>query len=88
MRDGNTLPYTHFRRDVPERDFLRQEEYYESDEYLPPAPAPAPPHKGAERVPRSSQYANDGNEYSTPPESDRYVFQKIYGWYLWTVKQR
>ena len=70
VRDSGSLPYTHFRRE-PDRDFLRQVEYYESDDYLPPAPAPAPAQKRTERVPRSSQLVHDGNEYSTPPDSDR-----------------
>ena len=69
---STTLPYTHFRRDIPDRACMRQEEYYiDSDDYLSPAPAPL--HTRVERVPESSQWAQDGNEYSTPPDSDRYV---------------
>ena len=70
---STTLPYTHFRRDIPDRACMRQEEYYvDSDDYM--SPAPAPPHTRVDRVPESSQWAQEGNEYSTPPDSDRYVF--------------
>ena len=73
LRNSSTaLPYTHFRRDIPDRACMRQEEYYiDSDDYL--SPAPAPPHTRVERVPESSQWAQDGKGYSTPPDSDRYV---------------